>query len=257
MKYSYSLSGGIAKLKLLPVYGNGTAIGVDCGVMKGATAGTNDGFAIVGAPAYPGFLGVMCSPSPAGAAGTDSKEDGTAYTRQRIIINPDAVWRAEHTDPVTAAIAVASTSAATAGATITITSLEAGIGGGWLWANFLTTPLGPGEVQYITNNNSGGSCVIKSAQSTAWTSATVVAKIERLGFILSNLDTACLKLKNPVGAGTGKVITVENYIQQKPNARIEVMDPTKHSGVALDNTFAKCFSDIIFQNHAYANIGAS
>lgn len=256
MKYSYSLSGGMAKIKPLPVYCNGAAIPVDAGVMKGATAGTNDGFAIVGAPAYPGFIGVLAETQPLVSAGLDSKEDGTAYTRRKIIINPDAVWRAEHTNPVTAAIAVASTSGATAGATITITSLEAGIGSGWLWANFLAA-LGQGEMQWITNNNSGGSCVVKSAQSTAWTTATLVARIERLGYILTDLDTTCVKIKNPVGAPTGKVIILENWIQQKPNARAEILDPTKHSGVALDNTFTKVFSDIIFQNHAYANIGAS
>lgn len=257
MKLAFTLSGGQAVLKPLPMYGNGTKIGVDCGVMKGATAGTNDGFYVVGAPAYPGFAGVLTTDSPSSSAGDDSKEDGTKYTRKKVIINPDAVWRAEHTDPVTAAIAVASTSGAGAGATITITSLEASIGGGWLWADFDGVSGGTGEIQYITNNNGGGSCTIKSAQNVAWTSATLVAKIERLGKILSDLDTSCLKIKNPVGAPTGKVITLENWIQQKPNGRLEVLDPTKHSGILLDMTLAKVFSDILFQNHAFANIGAS
>lgn len=257
MKLAFTISGSQALLKPLPMYGNGTKIGVDCGVMKGATAGTNDGFYVVGAPAYAGFAGVLTTDSASAVAGDDSKEDGTKYTRKKVIVNPDAVWRAEHTDPVTAAIAVASTSGATAGATITITSLEAGIGGGWLWADYDGVVGGNGELQYITNNNGGGSCVIKSVQSTAWTSATLVAKIERLGKILSDLDTACIKLKNPVAAPTGKVITLENWIQQKPNARIEILDPTKHSGLVVDNSFTKLFSDIIFQNHAFANIGAS
>lgn len=257
MKFAYTLSGGQTFIKKLPLYGGGTAIAVDCGVMKGVTGGTNDGFYIVGAPAYAGFAGVTAQPDTDGAvSGADTKEDGTAYKRYRVIVNPDAVWRAEHSDPVTAAIAVASTSGATAGATITITSLFNHIGGSWLWANF-TGVLGAGEIQYITNDNNTGSAIIKSAQSTAWTNATKVAIINRLGIILTDLDTACLKIKNPVGTPSGKVITFENYIQQKPNARIEVLDPTKHSGVPLDNTFAKMFSDIIFQNHAFANIGAS
>lgn len=257
MKLAYTLSGGQAMLKPLPIYGSGTSLVVDAGVMKGATAGTNDGFFIVGAPAYAGFAGVITVAHTNTVAGADTKEDGTAYTRRKVIINPDAVWRAEHTDPVTAGIAVASTSGATAGATITITSLEASIGSGWLWADYDGVAGGNGEFQWITNNNGGGSCTVKSAQSTAWTSATKVAKLERLGAILTDCDTTCVKIKNPVGAPTGKVIVLENWIQQKPNARLETLDPTKHSGLVVDNSFAKAFSDIIFQNHCFANIGAS
>jgi len=243
MKFHYTMSGAQTFLKKYPLYSATTAIPVGAVVMKGATPGTNQGFGIIGAPAYPGVLGVTEVADTNVVAGGDSKQDGSAFTRYKLCINADAVYLCELTDPTTANIAVASSSTVT----VTITSLEDDIDGGWLWGS-------DGQLQWIATS-AAGSCTTKTA--TGWTSAIKVSRLLPLFKILTDLNTAATKLLPAAAIGTGKIIIVENYVQQKPNARIETLDPTKHSGITMDNTFAKLFSDIMFQNHALTAIGAS
>lgn len=243
MKAHYLLGGGGFNVKKFPLYSATTAIVEGAVIMKGATPGTNQGFGIIGAPAYPGVIGVTCEPDSNTSAGGDSKQDGTAYTRKKLIINPSCVYQCELTDPTTTAIAVASTS----GTTVTITSLEDDIDGGWLWGS-------DGLVQWIATA-AAGSCTTKA--STAWTSSTKVSRLLPLYKILLDLNTAGTKLLPAAAIGTGKVIVLENYIQIA-GGKIEVLDPTKHAGITnLYASGGKLFSDILFQNHAFANIGAS
>lgn len=241
MKFHYSLGGGGLNVKKYPLYSATTAIAAGAAIMKGATPGTNQGFGIIAAPAYPGILGVTEEPDTNTSAGGDSKQDGTAYTRYKLVMNPDAVFIAELTDPVTTNIAVASTS----GTTVTITSLEDDIDGGWLYGSDF-------QLQWIATAASG-SCTTKSA--TGWTSATKVTRLLPLFKILLDLNTAATKLLPAAAVGTGKVIVLENYVEMQ-GAKREVLNPTKHSGMTL-TSFAKLYSDILFQNHAFANIGAS
>lgn len=241
MKFHYALNGSASRLKKYPLYSATTAIQTGAVIMKGATPGTNQGFGIIGAPAYPGVLGVTEEPDNNTSAGGDSKQDGMAYTRYKLVVNPDAVFLCELTDPTTTNIAVASTSTTT----VTITSLEDDIDGGWLFGSDY-------QLQWIATA-AAGSCTTKTA--TGWTSSTKVTRLLPLFKILQDLNTAGTKLLPAAAIGTGKVITLENYIQL-PNSKREVLDPTKHSGVTY-NSFTKLFADIIFQNHAFANIGAS
>lgn len=244
MKAHYLLGGGGFNTKRYPLYSATTAIVEGAVIMKGATPGTNQGFGIIGAPAYPGVLGVTCQADSNTSAGGDSKQDGTAYTRYKLVVNPDCVYQCELTDPTTTNIAVASTSTVT----VTITSLEDDIDGGWLWGN-------DGQVQWIATS-AAGSCTTKTA--TSWTSANKVSRLLPLYKILLDLNTAGTKLLPAAAIGTGKVIVVENYIQF-PGGKIDVLDPTKHSGItgATSALGFKMYSDILFQNHAFANIGAS
>lgn len=241
MKFHYSLGGGGLNMKKYPLYSATTAIVEGAVIMKGATAGTNQGFGIIGAPAYPGVLGVTAEPDTNTSAGGDSKQDGTAYTRYKLIVNPDAVYMCECTDPTTTNIAVASTS----GTTVTITSLEDDIDGGWLFGSDY-------QLQWIATA-AAGSCTTKT--STGWTSSTKVTRLLPLFKILLDLNTASTKLLPAAAIGTGKVIVSENYIEVQ-GAKREVLNPLKHSGVTY-TSFAKLYSDIIFQNHALEPIGAS
>lgn len=241
MKFHYTLSGGQTLLKKHPLYSATTAIVAGAVIMKGATPGTNQGFGIIGAPAYPGVLGVTEVADANTSAGGDSKQDGTAYTRYKLCINPDAVFLCEATDPTTTNIAVASTSTVT----VTITSLEDDIDGGWLYGSDY-------QLQWIATS-AAGSCTTKTA--TGWTSATKVTRLLPLFKILLDLNTAGTKLLPAAAIGTGKVIVIENYISRS-NGKPEPLDPTKHSGITYDAA-TKIFSDIVFQNHAFANIGAS
>lgn len=240
MKFHFALNGGGQILKPVPLYSAGTTIPEGAAVVKGATPGTNQGFGIIAPAACAGVLGVT-TVADSKASGLDSKQDGTAYTRYKVIINPDAVYLAQVASPATAAIAVASTSTTT----VTITSLEDNIDGGWLYGSDY-------QLQYLTASASGSA---SSKTATGWTSAITVTKVLPLYSILQDLGTDATVLTPAAAAGTGKIIKLENYISISGQKR-EVMDPTKHSGVVFDAA-TKIYSDIIFQNHALSAIGAS
>lgn len=242
MKFQYCLGGGGVNVKDYPWYSATTAIAEGAVLMKGATFGTNAGFGIIGAPAYAGVIGVAAEADSNTSAGGDSKQDGTKYGRFKTVINPDAVFLCELTDPTTTNIAVASTSSTT----VTITNLEDDIDGGWLWGS-------DGQVQWIATA-AAGSCTTKS--STGWTSATKVSRLLGLYKILQDLNTAATLLLPAAAIGTGKIITLENYIQL-PGSNREVLDPTRHSGNTYTVSRTKLFASILFQNHAFAAIGAS
>ncbi len=240
MIFHYSLSGAQQIFKKYPLYSAGTTIPSGSAVVKGATPGTNQGFGIVAPASCAGILGVTTIADSLGSQ-LDSKQDGTLYTRYKLIINPDAVFNTKIASPSVAAIAVASTSTTT----VTITSLEDDIDGGWLYGNDY-------QLQWIATATSG-SCTTKTA--TGWTSANTVTRVLPLFKILQDLDATANFLKPAAAIGTGKIITLENYITIGGFKR-EVLDPTKHSGATYD-AFTTLHADIIFQNHAFANIGAS
>lgn len=242
MKFHYTLSGAKTHIKKYPLYSATTAIPEGAAVVKGATFGTNAGFGIVSPAAAAGVLGVTAQRDPNTSAGGDSKQDGTAYTRYPVIINPDAVYLCELSKPATAAIAVASSSSTT----VTITNLEDDIDGGWLWGS-------DGGVYWIATA-AAGSCTTKG--TTGWTSAITVSRLLGLFKILQDLSATAVKLLPAAAIGTGKIITLENYIQYS-GGKLEVLDPTKHSAVVSPIASTKLFADIVFQNHAFANIGAS
>lgn len=242
MKFHYTISGAQAWLKKFPLYSATTAIPAGAAIVKGATFGTNASFGIVSPASAAGIIGVTEQADSNTSAGGDSKQDGTAYTRYKLTCNPDAVYLCELSSPSVAAIAVASVSTVT----VTITNSEDDIDGGWAYGSDF-------QLQWIATA-AAGSFTTKTA--TGWTVSTTITRLLGLFKILQDLDATAVKLKPAAAAGTGKIITVENYIQRSGGTRIEVLDPTKHSGNTYDST-TKLFADILFQNHAFANIGAS
>lgn len=242
MKLQYTLSGGQVIIKPYPVYWVGAAGLEGAAMVKGATPGTNQGFAIIAPASCAGVLGVTTKAHTLIATQTDSKQDGSVYTREKLIVNSDAVFLCELSAPATAAIAVASTSTTT----VTVTNLEDDIDGGWLWGS-------DGQVQWIAAA-AAGSCTTKTA--TGWTSATTISRLLPLFKILQDLNATADKLLPAAAIGTGKVISVENWIQLAGGKR-EVLDPTKHSGNTYPIATTKLFASIMFQNHAFAPIGAS
>lgn len=240
MKLSYNMYGGQTVLKKIPIYGAGTSIVEGAIVMRGATPGTNQGFGIVAASGLAGVLGLLTTKDTNTVAGADSKQDGTAYTKYQVIINPDAVYRADYVAPATAAIAVASTSTTT----VTITSLEDDIDGGWLYGSDY-------QLQYLTASASGSAT---SKTATGWTSATKVAKIYPQFHKLINLNTAADSLSGAAAAGTGKASVIENYIRDV-SIPTQALDPTKHSGVTFTST-TTIMADIIFKDHAFGPTSA-
>lgn len=231
MKFHYDLSGAQQMYMPIPVYGNAANIKEGALVARGATPGTNQGFAILAPTGLAAVLGLCGQLHTNTVAGADSKQDGTAYTNRKILVNPFAVMLAQW---ATGAIAVASTS----GTTVTITSLEDDIDGGWLLGS-------DGQLQYLTAS-SAGSCVTKSA--TGWTSSTTVQKITPLFHATTTLSTDATQLNQAAAAGTGKARIIENYIKAN-GVPFQPLDPTKHSGLTLTSPFA--FSDLIFTDHAF------
>lgn len=235
MKFIYDLAGSEQIVRDIPVYGAGTSIVEGAAVMRGATPGTNQGFAIVAAGALADILGVLKELHTNTVAGADSKQDGTAYTYKRVLINPFAVYRAEY--DASDSMAVASTSTTT----VTVTSLEDDIDGGWLLGN-------DGRLEYITTSTSG-SCTTKG--TSGWTSANTLVKVLPLMHQLIKITTAGTKLGTDAAAGSGRAVILENYLQAN-TVPLTKLNPTKHSGITY--TGAKVFSEIRFLNHAYQTI---
>lgn len=152
----------------------------------------------------------------------DSKpEDGSAYVRGDVeLALPGAMLSGEY-DLSTGLIDVASASSAT----ITITSLEDNIDGAWLLA---TAGTGVGHLGYVKTSGSG-SCVLKSAPATAWTSNTDVIKILPVGHTLGFLTSDRDKFSSQAAVGTAKIRVLYNEIDLD-GAGWSRLDPTKQDG---------------------------
>lgn len=237
MKFIYDLHGNSEIVRKVPVFGNGTSFVEGAAVMRGATPGTNQPFAIVAASGLVDIIGVIKEPSTSASAADDSNVGGTLLTRRKVLINPFAVFRADYDQ--TTVLSVTSTS----GTTVTIGSLEDDIDGGWLYA---VSGTGAGSVYYITTAASG-SCTTKTA--TNWDSTTRVIKILPLFHQKVFLNTTADKLGTQAAVGSGDACILESYIETD-SLGITVLDATKHSGLTGLTTLNTKFSaDIIFRNH--------
>lgn len=232
MKFHYDLAGSEQIVKDMIVYANGAQMSEGALLARGATPGTNQGFAILAPTGLAAVLGVLkellLDP---GSAGDDTTQAGTIVTYRKVMVNPFAVMLAAW---ATGAIAIASVS----GTTVTITSLEDDIDGGWLLGS-------DGQLQYLTASVAG-SCTTKTA--TGWTSAITVQKITPLFHATTTLSSDATQLNQAAAVGTGKARIVENYIKAN-GLPFQKLDPTKHSGLTLTSPVA--YSDVIFTDHAF------
>ena len=235
MKFHFDLSGCQQIIKDIPVYGAGSALTIDAALMRGATAGTNSGFAIVAAGTLAGILGVLQEAhADPGSAGDDSKQDGSVITFRKVLINPFAVWLAEHVGAVAAALAIDSV-VTTA---ITVTGAEDNVDGGWMLGS-------DGQLQYITASTTTNRT---TKTASGWSAAITYAHIQPLYHAIGELDSTGVKIQNTIATTDGKMRVLENYIQADGVPR-QKLDPTKHSGITYTNP--KVFSDIIFTDHAF------
>lgn len=232
MIWVYDLCGAEPIVRDIPFYGNGAAIIQGAGVMRGATPGTNQGFAILATGACTDFWGVAQELHALVAAGADTKQDGTAYVSRKAIINPFAVWRAQYDAADNMAVASTSTT------TVTVTSLEDDIDGGWLLGN-------DGVLQYLVASAAGSAT---SKTSSGWTSANTLIKVLPVNHQLGKLTATGEQIGTDAAVGTATITVIENWIQAR-GLPLQRLDPTKHSGLTL--TSAKVFSSIIFRNHVY------
>lgn len=212
-------------VKRIPLYGAATDIKSGAAVIRGATAGTNTGYGIIGVPTYAGFLG--CTEALFQASVSDN--DPTAATKfilTPVIVYPKGVYSVDY-DIGTLVIASLPTT------TPTITSLEA-VDGGWLLGN-------DGYLSFIDSVSAGAATLRNPATAAnnsagAWTTSTTVAKIFPRWHQLADLTTdGTIWKESAAAAGTGAVCIIENYIKAPGYDRI-LLDPTKHSGVNFGST---------------------
>ena len=237
MKFAYDLQGNSEIVRDYPVFGDASDISEGAVVIRGATPGTNQPFAVVGTGALTDVIGVIKELHDFSVSG-DPTTTGTVFIERKIIINPFAVWRIEYDSADTMAVV------STAGTTVTITSLEDNIDGGYLYA---ISGTGIGRLAFITTSASG-SCTTK--ETTGWDSTTTVIKILPLWHQLAKINTAATMLGTDAGAGTGEITVLQNYIEADSIGHTR-LSPVTHSGLTgLNSRNVKFYADIIFRNHA-------
>lgn len=241
MKWYKSLSGVTSPFLMnLPVYGGGANIEEGAVVVKGATPGTDQGFAIIPSDLtgnLTNVLGVISTQHVNTSAGADSKQDGTAYTTKPVTVSPDSIYLADYSQATGDRLTVTSTS----GTTVTIGSLEDNIDGGWLYC---VAGTGAGRLAYITTS-AAGSCTTKEV--TGWDNTSKVIKILpkfHENAILSS-NGRSLGTQAAVG-GTGYIIW-ENMIEAD-SIPIQALDPVKHSGLTgLSTLNLRLYAQVWFQ----------
>lgn len=243
MKFVYdAVSGGGPIVRKYPVFGNASNINVGAAVMRGATPGTNQPFAILATGALADVIGVIEVTHTSASAADDSNVGGTLYTTRSMVINPFAVFRIEY--DLTDTMAVASTS----GTTVTITSIEDNIDGGYVYA---VSGTGAGRLAFIT---AADGSTVTTKETTGWDSTTTLIKILPLWHQLVKLNSTADKIGTDAAAGSGLVTVLGSYIESDSIPH-QPLDPTKHSGLTgLNSLNVKFSADIIFRNHALNTI---
>lgn len=241
MKFAYDLHGFQEIVRDYPVFGNAADIVEGAIVMRGATPGTNQPFAIVASGACADVIGLLKELHDYSVDG-DSNVGGTTLVNRKILINPFAVFQAEYDQTDTMAVVSSS------GTTVTITSIEDNIDGGWVYA---VAGTGKGQLQFITAAD-GSTITTKTA--SGWDSTTTLIKILPLWHQLGKLNTAGDKLGTDAAVGSAVITNLDNWIQAD-TIPFTKLDPTLHSGLTgLDTRNVKFYSDIIFRDHALNTI---
>lgn len=221
-----------------------TAIVAGALMTYGVTDETDRSTAIISGAAGAGAIGILLSSFA--IADNSTPEDGLVYTEREIeMLMPGCQVAAELSLDAADDIAVTSFT----GSTVTITSLEDDIDGGWLY-----TTVGPniGHLGYIKTSSSG-SCVYKTAPTTAPTSSSSVVKIHVFGHTLLLLTADRSKLATAAAVGTFRGNVLHSEIKYKGHDW-ERLNPTKHDNltgldvlgvqfrtifVPIDNYFAR------------------
>lgn len=230
MIYKGSSTAGNTWKKALPLFGNATNIVKGAVVVKGTTAGTNQGYGIV-APANTSmthglFLGVTESLFAAATLDNDPAT-GAKYILTDVTIDPDGLYEAQYDNAGTTNYTNGLTIASIATGFPTVTSLEA-IDGGWM--SFLTTA--GIELHYVLSV-SAGAATLKTVMSSLITTSTKAAKIYPLFSPKVTLTTAADKLGIGTAAqGAVEAAVIENYVRGVGYDNI-LLDPTKMDNVTL------------------------
>lgn len=235
-----SFASGGAYPRDVTVRHGGTTVSAGALVMRGATAETNKGMVIVGAPAYADAIGILLEEALSSV--TDSNADGTAEIRRKVAIAPSGTMMVEYSQAAADDVAVTSSS----GTTITVGSLEDDIDGGFiLVVNSTNSNL---QLRLLTAS-AAGSATMKSALSTNLTSSDNIIKILPRYHQLVDLNTAATRVLTAAAAGTGRLCVVENYIQDV-DIPLRPLSPLTDSPRTLSSR-GKIFAEVTMQNSAF------
>jgi hypothetical protein len=206
-----------------------------------------DAVGILNDDAYDSALGTGNYTAPSSVPATAT--NGAYYGK--VIINPFAIYRAEHSLLAADDVAITSTSTTT----LTVGSLSDDIDG--CYAYFPLTDDGvKGSLRYIVAAASG-SCTMDSALTTTGDSSDTVCIIAPALKYATNLTADGTKVAsgNCQGIfGATNIRILESYIDR--DRGIEPLRKAKHSGLnGLDNCKGgngpKFYSDIMLKDHAY------
>jgi hypothetical protein len=234
----------------VPLFGNATNIVKGAAIVRGTTAGTNQGFGIV-APSNSSmssglFLGVTEQPFNAATIDNDPSA-GTKYLKADLCVDPKQCYEAQYDNALTAGVftnGLTMTAVTTATPSVTVTSLE-NISGGWLFFD-------NGELHYVLSVSSGVA-TLKTATSAAISTANKVAKILPLFDPLLTLTTTADKIGIGTAAQGGVQATVlENYIRSVGFDNV-LLDPTKTDNIIfpiVNGVFPAIYSLIQFTQSA-------
>lgn len=261
MEWHYDLTGAEPIIKDEPLYDSATIAKGEL-VMLGGTdpdSGNDEGTSFVtaysatSANSAVDALGICIetldtSSSPS-IASDYSTTTGPCYGK--CIINPFAVYKAEHSLAAAHDQAITSTSSTT----VTIGTLADDIDGFWVY--FPLTQSGvKGSLRLLTASASG-SATMDSALNTAGTSSDTAVLISPPNHYAFNLDTTATKIDSSncqaVDEATN-IRVVQTYIDR--DAGLEVMRPNEH--YALDDldkvkggNGPKFYYDIVLKDHIF------
>lgn len=163
----------------------------------------------------------------------------------KCIINPFAVYLTEYDQT-----GIALTSAWNS-TTLTLTSIEANIGGGWVFSvSASTTPNFAGQLRYLTAAGSGNVTVDSAPTVNGAATNDKIIKILPIAARLTALTSDGQKLASQAAAGAGvSLCIVENYLGG-PYQALEPLRAQRHKGLKT-NPNAKLYADVMMLNSLY------
>lgn len=241
MKFLYDIAGAQANIQKVPVYQAGaTALKAGVALIRGTTAGTDQGAAILATGALADIIGVLEQ-----ATSVTDYAIGTANNMAKVCVNPMAVYMAEYDQA-----SVVTATSASSGTTINCTSIE-NIAEGWIYTVGGT---GPGELLLVTAGGSN-TLTVNTAPAVAFDNTTTFIKVLPKFHELIAVNSTGDKLASQAAAGSGKARVLENFFKYTGQALV-ALDPTKHDAIkGLNSLSVKFYSAIMFLDHAL-NIGA-
>ena len=221
-----------ARIIELPVDGNGSDIQIGALLMRGVTDEVNRGVAILATSAAADAIGILAELHDFSVDGDTTMEDGAVLVKHPVeIIKPGDEVFAELADDASNDVDVASYS----NGTVTITSLEDDIDGGWM---YVRAGAGVGQVGYIKESASG-SCVLKSAFTTALDNTSKVLILRPLFHQTVELDSTASKIKSTAAAGNLPWRILEHLITYDGLEGWKPLDMVNHHNLQLNGKNAR------------------